>query len=85
MASGTPVVASRIGGIQDQISDGETGVLIDDPCDLAEFGHAVAELIEDPERSRRLGEAAKERVRTDFLHTTHLMHYLSLFEKMLAV
>jgi trehalose synthase len=33
-----PVVASRIGGIQDQIVDGESGLLIDDPHDLEQFG-----------------------------------------------
>ena len=36
-----PVIASRVGGIQDQIVDGESGVLLDDPHDLAEYGAAV--------------------------------------------
>ena len=39
-----PVVASRIGGIQDQIVDGETGILLDDPLDLAAYGAAVRSL-----------------------------------------
>ncbi len=42
-----PVVASRIGGIQDQIIDGITGVLLDDPVDLAEYGRAVSHLLDD--------------------------------------
>ena len=37
-----PVVASRVGGHQDQIQDGISGVLLDDPRDLATFGGAVA-------------------------------------------
>ena len=43
-----PVVASRVGGIQDQIVDGESGLLIDDPLDLDAFGAAFRGLIADP-------------------------------------
>jgi trehalose synthase len=63
MWKGRPVVASRIGGIQDQIEDGESGVLLDDPQDLAAYGKAVAELLDDPDRAERIGEKARERVR----------------------
>ena len=58
-----PVVASRVGGHQDQIQDGISGVLVDDPRDLASFGGAVADLLLDPDRARRLGDAAQQRVR----------------------
>ena len=40
MWKGRPVLASRIGGIQDQIEDGRSGVLLDDPTDLAAYGRA---------------------------------------------
>ena len=58
-----PVIASRVGGHQDQIQDGISGVLLDDPRDLAAFGGAVADLLLDPDRARRLGDAAQQRVR----------------------
>ena len=58
---GAPVVASRIGGIQDQIVDGETGMLLDDPLDLAAYGAAVRSLLDDPARAEALGREAKER------------------------
>ena len=54
-----PVVATAVGGIQDQIVDGETGVLLADPRDLDAYGEAVRGLLEDPERAKRIGEAAK--------------------------
>ena len=54
-----PVVASRIGGIQDQIVHGESGVLLDDPHDLAAFGAVVAEQLAHPERCERRGERAR--------------------------
>ena len=45
-----PVVASGIGGIQSQIIDGESGILLDDPRDLRAFGEAVTGLLLDSER-----------------------------------
>ncbi len=78
-----PVVASRVGGIQDQIVDGESGVLVDDPADLAATGEAINRLLDDPERARRIGENARERVRRSFLGTRHLAQYMQLIEQML--
>jgi trehalose synthase len=78
-----PVVASRIGGIQDQIVDGETGILLDDPTDLAAYGAATTELLEDPDRAHKIGLAAQARVRDEFLAVRSLMQYLNLIEKLL--
>jgi trehalose synthase len=76
MWKGRPVVASRVGGIQDQIVDGETGVLLDDPRDLAEFGAAVTGLLADRAAAERMGERARERVRDKFLSLRSLLDYL---------
>jgi trehalose synthase len=73
-----PVVASRLGGIQDQITDGESGVLIDDPRDLEAFAAAIRNLIDDPNRARRLGEDARQRVRDRFLAVGRLTEYVEL-------
>lgn len=62
MASGRPVIGSRIGGISDQIVDGETGFLVP-PGDVGALRQAMARLITDPVSRRQMGEAAKERVR----------------------
>ena len=79
-----PVVASRIGGIQDQIVHGESGVLIDDPTDLGAAAAAVDEFLDDPRRAREIGVAARERVRGSFLGTRHLVQYMELIEEMLS-
>jgi len=78
-----PVVASRIGGIQDQIVDGESGLLVDDPADLAAAGQAIDTLLDDPERAEAIGRAARERVRQSFLGSRHLVQYMQLIEEML--
>ena len=51
MWKGRPVVASRVGGIQDQIEDGRTGFLVD-PGDLRAFGERVSALLRRPARRR---------------------------------
>jgi trehalose synthase len=79
-----PVVATRIGGIQDQIEDGVSGVLLDDPTDLPAYGAAVTELLKEPERAGAIGKAAQERVRDDFLAVRSLMQYLDLIEKLIS-
>ena len=79
-----PVVGSRVGGIQDQIVDGTSGVLIDDPTDLESFRDAVLGLLADPARARAVGQAARERVRDRFLGTAGLLRYLYLLERLLA-
>ena len=72
------VVGSRVGGIQDQIVDGECGVLIDDPGDLEGFGLAVRGLLDDPARAERLGKAARQRIRDGFLSVHRLIQYVDL-------
>jgi trehalose synthase len=79
-----PVIASRAGGIQDQIVDGVTGVLIDDPLDLERFGSACDELLGDRERATALGVAAREWVIERFLGPRHLLRYLALLEDLLG-
>jgi trehalose synthase len=77
-----PVVASRIGGIQDQIVDGVSGVLLDDPFDLPAYGAAVSALLRDPERAHSLGREAQERVRDEFLSLRSLLQYLDLIDRL---
>jgi trehalose synthase len=84
MWKGRPVVASRIGGIQDQIVDGESGLLLDDPSDVDGCMRLVREVLMDAELAARLGAAAHERARDRFLGDRHLRQYVELFEAMLT-
>jgi trehalose synthase len=62
-----PVVASRVGGIQDQIVHGDSGLLVDDPADAAAFGRAMSTLLGDRVQARAMGAAARARVRDRYL------------------
>ncbi len=74
-----PVVASGVGGIQDQIVDGESGRLLADPADLDGFADLLVSTLADPAGSERMGAAARERVRDQFLGDRHLTQYAELF------
>jgi starch synthase len=65
MACHTAVVASRVGGIPEVVVDGETGLLVppEDPDALA---RAINELVADPARAARMGEAGRTRAVDDF-------------------
>ena len=65
MGHGRPVVASAVGGLLDLVVDGETGLLVP-PRDVAALRAALERLLADGALRRRLGEAARERVRSRF-------------------
>ena len=61
LASGTPVVANRVGGIPDVVRDGVDGFLVE-VGDVDAAGERLAELARDAALRRRLGEAGRARV-----------------------
>ena len=77
-----PMIASAVGGIREQVEDGRTGVLLDDPYDLDTFGAKLAELLKDSERATRLGDAGRQNVCDHFLHDRHFRQYVELLEKL---
>jgi trehalose synthase len=79
-----PVVASRIGGIRDQIEHGRSGVLLSDPHDLREAGRAVAALLADKSRARQMGAAAREHVQQHFLGPHQLGRYFEVIRRLIA-
>ena len=54
-------------------------MLVDDPRDLAAFGRATADLLLDPDRAAKLGEAGRQRVRERFLPDRPMAQWIELF------
>jgi len=73
-----PMVASGVGGIQDQIEDGVSGILVADPQDGATFAKEVGELLDDPPRAAEIGRRAHERVLAEFLTPRQLTQTMRL-------
>lgn len=67
MAAGVPVVASAVGGIPDQVRHGEEALLVP-PNDPDALGETLGDLLRDPARARRLGEAGRRRTENGFSH-----------------
>jgi glycosyltransferase involved in cell wall biosynthesis len=65
MACGTPVIATNAGALPEVVADGETGVIVP-PGDAHGLADAMASLMADPARCRRMGEAGVVRVRERF-------------------
>jgi glycosyltransferase involved in cell wall biosynthesis len=58
MAAGLAVVSTRVGAVEDIVSDGETGFLVW-PRDVPALRHALTRLVEEPDLRRRMGEAGR--------------------------
>jgi trehalose synthase len=78
------VVASRVGGIQDQITHEKDGLLLDDPADLDTFAALLHRVLTDEAEASRLGQAAHARVLDRFLGDRHLDQYVDLFANLVA-
>jgi trehalose synthase len=78
---GKPVVGGNAGGIPLQVLDGQTGFLVDS---AEECGEKVLYFLQHPREAARMGAAAREHVRRNFLTTRHLTDYLQLFTDLAA-
>ncbi|MFJ9903283.1 glycogen synthase [Streptomyces sp. NPDC101152] len=84
MACGTPVVASRVGGIPEVVDDGVTGVLVpvDDDFESG-LARALDVVIGDPEAARGMGEAGRERAVQEFGWDAVARRTVRLYEEIL--
>ncbi len=80
MASGLPVVATKIAGNEELVIDGETGILV--PVeDVVALGRALRELLLDGGRRERMGQAGRERVEREFAWAKAAERYQSILKK----
>jgi trehalose synthase len=79
-----PIVASRVGGIPDQIEHEVDGLLLDDPTDLPTFGALVTRLLEDRSLADRVGAQARRRATAELLGDRHLERWGAVFESILT-
>ena len=80
MGAGLPVVASDIAAHRAFLRPGETGFLARDP---AEFSEKISILLGDPDLRSRVGQRARETVRSEFTFARVCSRYLDLYRRML--
>jgi starch synthase len=83
MACGTAVVATSAGAFPEVVADGLTGVLVP-PADPDALAEAIRTLLEDPELSRRMGEAGRRRVARRFTWQETARQTVALYEEVRA-
>jgi sugar transferase (PEP-CTERM/EpsH1 system associated) len=79
MASGLPVVGTRVGGIPEVIEDGVTGCVVP-PSDAMAMAVALEHYIAEPERAFRHGAAGRERVQRRYNMAGMMAAYMSLYD-----
>jgi len=79
MAMKKPIVATRIDGAIEQITDGKEGILVP-PQNPAELGQAIMRIAGDPVLSYALGKAAQQKVRAQFSVHQMIRETMSVYE-----
>jgi phosphatidyl-myo-inositol dimannoside synthase len=65
-ACGVPQVAGDSGGAAEAVADGKTGLVVGHPSDVSAVTTALARLLDDPDRRRAMGTAARDRTVAEF-------------------
>jgi len=82
-ATGVPVVASRIGGIPEVVTDGETGLLVESES-VPALAAAIERVLDDPDAAARRARAARALVEARFSHESAVERLLQLYRELLA-
>jgi glycosyltransferase involved in cell wall biosynthesis len=82
MATETPLVATAVGGLPEIVTHNHTGLLVP-PRDPQALAAAIAELLTDPDRGRRLAAAAAATI-PDFRIEVVAARFADLYERLLA-
>ena len=79
MAFGLPVIATNVGGLPEVVQDGVTGILVP-PKNPEALADAIVRLLRDPDLRRRLGNAGRDRVLSEFRTDRIVEQTLSVYE-----
>jgi sugar transferase (PEP-CTERM/EpsH1 system associated) len=84
MATGLPVIATRVGGNPELVQDGVTGLLVP-VADVPALAAAIVALADDPCLCERMGRAAVQRVTTEFDWERTVSAYLQIYDELLGL
>jgi sugar transferase (PEP-CTERM/EpsH1 system associated) len=79
MASGLPVVATKVGGNPEVVDDGRTGVLVP-PCDSVALARGILRVAGNPDEAQLLGRSGRRRVETHFDIRAMVARYEAIYE-----
>jgi len=82
MSCEVPVVGSRVGGLHEVVSDGETGFLCD-PHDVGCMTKLILSLLNNEEHRRKMGERSRERAIREFGRDRIVRQYLDVYRRLI--
>ena len=83
MSAGVPVIATRVGGVPELVSDGETGILVA-PGEPAILASAICRLLDDAARRAAMGRLAMQKAERSFDARVMSLAYQQLYERLLC-
>jgi glycosyltransferase involved in cell wall biosynthesis len=83
MARGKPVIGARIGGIPELVHHEETGLLFTSR-DADDLAHCLQDLIDHPDKRRRFGAAARDRIVREYGPETHYERIMAIYADVIA-
>ena len=82
MATGLPVIATKVSGTVQVVIPDESGILVP-PGDVEELAQSIGFLLHDPKRARSMGQAARQRVVKNFSAQKQAAEHLALYHRLL--
>ncbi len=82
MACEVPVVASRVGGLPEVLTDGVEGFLVE-PRDIAKMAECSLKILASPSYREEMGKRAREKAQLQFCSTIIIPSYESYYQKVI--
>ena len=83
-ASGTPVIASRLGSLAEIVEDGVTGYHVS-PGDVDNLGECIQRFLSDTKLARRLGRTARQTFIDRYTPQSNLSQLESIYQKAVEI
>ncbi|MFC9598659.1 glycosyltransferase family 4 protein [Peribacillus butanolivorans] len=82
MSSGSPVIASAVGGLKEILSDGEDGLLVEEK-NIKALSQAISSLLSDPIRAAKLAEKARYKIENEYSHLAAAEQFEKAYQEVL--
>ncbi|MEJ9229511.1 glycosyltransferase family 4 protein [Peribacillus butanolivorans] len=82
MSSGSPVIASAVGGLKEILSDGEDGLLVEEK-NIKALSQAISTLLSDPVRAAKLAEKARYKIENEYSHLAAAERFEKAYQEVL--
>ncbi len=84
-AAGVPAVAGRSGGADEAVSDGQTGIVVEDPRDVASVANAISDLLSDDAARKAMGRQARQRAEAEYDYDVLAVRLSKAIDKMVPL